>query len=332
MNQEELIYRQLLRSYEEVRLANERELRRRKNEVYDAIPAYEELDNQNASDCITAATSLLKSENGCSVKQSVAEAIAKRREQKKQLLMNAGFPADYLEPIYTCPLCKDTGFIGSERCSCFRRAYSLALSGSTTLEAQLARENFSTFSFDYYDDICTDPALNLTPRANMRNVVSQVRDFLDNFDSDFRNLLIYGSTGVGKTFLSNCIAKSLIDSGHPVVYTTAHHFFELFSAHQNNRNDASSSTLWDYIFQCDCLIIDDLGTELTNTFTNSCLYDCLNERLLSRKPVVISTNLSLDRLRECYSERIFSRITGNYVLLKLFGKDIRLQKRIGNNP
>jgi DNA replication protein DnaC len=189
--------------------------------------------------------------------------------------------------------------------------------------------HFSTFSFSYYDDMTADSQLKLTPRDNMRKIVSDAKCFIEEFDSKCRSVLIYGNTGVGKTFLTNCIAKALLDSAHHVVYMTSHALFETFEAHRFDRNEEPDvNSLYRYIFQCDLLIIDDLGTELSNSFTNSMLYTCINERQIHGKSTVISTNLSLEQLRDRYSERVFSRITGNYTLWKLIGKDIRVLKRM----
>ena len=151
----------------------------------------------------------------------------------------------------------------------------------------------------------------------------------DDVDIQKSNVLLLGPTGVGKTFLTNCIARALLNTPHHVVYMTAHSLFEAFEAHRFDYTEQTDvNSLYQYIFQCDLLIIDDLGTELSNAFTNSMLYTCINERQLHGKSTVISTNLSLEQFRDRYSERIFSRITGSYTLWKLIGKDIRVLKRM----
>ena len=181
-------------------------------------------------------------------------------------------------------------------------------------------------TFDYYDDSQTDPSTGRTALGNAKLAVDTCRSFVDQFDRTFDNLYFYGSTGVGKTFLSNCVAKALIDSGHSVLYFTS---FQLFTILEESKfhGDALAREQQEDLFSCDLLIIDDLGTELTNRFSVSQLFLCLNERLLRRKSTVISSNLDLEHLFETYSERNFSRIISNYTLLKLTGADIRLKKR-----
>ena len=150
--------------------------------------------------------------------------------------------------------------------------------------------------------------------------------FIRQFDKEFHNLFLYGDTGTGKTFLSNCIAKELLDTGHSVIYFTA---FQLFDILEKNKfqKDSKAEASMQHMFDCDLLIVDDLGTELANTFTVSQLFLCLNERILRKKATIISTNLGIDQLSTIYSERIFSRIVSSYTMIKLFGDDIRLQKK-----
>ena len=163
----------------------------------------------------------------------------------------------------------------------------------------------------------------------MQKVVSICHSFIDNFDNEYSNLLFYGNTGIGKTFLSNCIARELLNTSHSVIYLTAIELFQKFEASDFNRQSAGDIPFnSSYILDCDLLIIDDLGTENGNTYTNSKLFYCINERMLRRKSVIISTNLSLQEIRDTYSERIFSRLTSSYKILKLFGKDIRILKRV----
>lgn len=328
MHQEELQYNKLLRSYEETRTRHLREQKERRESAYRALPELADLDRQIAESSVAAAKAALDGDS--SALDTLAERNTQIAAKKKELLQSAGYPAGYLELTYTCPDCKDTGFIHREKCHCFKQALTFALSETSTLSHLLERENFDHFSFSYYDNMTTDSRLQLTPRENMEKIVADAKQFVEDFDTVSRSIMIYGNTGVGKTFLSNCIAKALLDTAHHVVYMTSHNLFEVFEAHRfdHSAETAGDASLYQYIFGCDLLIIDDLGTELSNSFTNSMLYTCINERQLRKKSTVISTNLSLEQLRDRYSERIFSRITGNYTLWKLIGKDIRVLKRM----
>ena len=197
----------------------------------------------------------------------------------------------------------------------------------SNLQEILKKENFKHFSFEYYSDTIRNEITGLTARETAQDAVRKAKMFIHTFDTSFQNLFIYGSTGVGKTFLSNCIAKELIDQAHCVIYFTAFDLFDTLAKTTFQKDMSSDGTLED-IFECDLLIIDDLGTELTNTFVVSALFQCINERIMRRKSTIISTNLSLGQFRDIYSERILSRITSNYTMIKLFGEDIRIQKRL----
>ena len=170
------------------------------------------------------------------------------------------------------------------------------------------------------------PAAGLTPYNNMHKVLDVCQSFVQTFDNSFSNLLLTGETGVGKTFLANCIAKELLDTYHSVIYLTATEFFKCFENSDFRRNLDNSIDV-NYFLECDLLIIDDLGTESSNSYTNSKLFYVINERLLRNKSVIISSNFTISQIEDFYSERIFSRIISSYTILRLFGTDIRYLKR-----
>ena len=163
--------------------------------------------------------------------------------------------------------------------------------------------------------------------CNISRAIQTSKEFINNFDKEFKNLFIYGATGVGKTFLTNCIAKELMDKSHSVVYISAIKLFDILADNAFGRGGTDIEQQYANIFDCDLLIIDDLGTELVNNFSVSQLFNCINERYLNQKSVIISSNLSISDLRDMYSERIFSRITSNYTLMKIFGDDLRITKK-----
>ena len=327
-------YQAILRSYDATRQKHRRKLDERRKTIYETLPELKRLDDQIVEMSIKQAKLSLAGD--VSALDGLAEKNKACSLKKIELLQAAGFPANYLELQYTCPDCKDTGYINKEKCHCFKQAITDLLYSDSGLKNVLEKENFSTFSFRYFDDTTPDPVLGITPRQNITKVLTEVRRFLDNFDTNFENLFLYGNTGVGKTFLSNCIAKELLDTGHHVIYLTAYELFSLFEKYTFRNPNAPDTDLeiteqFSYLFDCDLLIIDDLGTELTNAFTNTRLYSCINERYLKKKATIISTNLSLSQFSELYSERIFSRITGYYTLLKLIGDDIRINRQLDNS-
>jgi DNA replication protein DnaC len=321
----------ILNDYNNRRLKNKIESDRRFREVYEKVPAIQEYNNQISSLAVTAARKALAGD--LSAKDSLREDIELISEKKKAMLLAHNFPADYLDEIFTCPICKDTGFIHGKPCTCLRDVIVSQLYSRSELQEILMRENFDTFDFDLYSDTLIDDDTGESALENIETVVDYCHYFINNFDKTFDNLLFYGKAGTGKTFLLNCIAKELIEKSYSVIYLSAIQLFDLLADYSFRRSNSSSvyrQISMDELLRCDLLIIDDLGTEMSNSFTDSSLFDCLNERLIHQKSTIISTNLSLDDLQKNYSERIFSRTTGNYKSFKIFGDDIRIKKKFTN--
>lgn len=318
----------LLRAYNQKQLHNKRELNLRTQRIYEQIPRIEEINQEIASASVAQARELL---NGNEFALSrLRSQIADLSEERTILLLRYGYPENYLTLPCECPDCHDTGYIGNQKCHCFRQAAIDMLYTQSNLKEILKTENFDSFSFDYYDNTSENPITGKTAYANMREIHTLCRQFAAHFGESYENLLFYGGTGVGKTFLSNCIARELLNASYSVIYLTAIQLFDLFSRYtfDNGEEDGTAEDMLQYILDCDLLIIDDLGTELSNAFTNSKLFFCLNERFIRKKSILISTNLSLDKINQVYSERIFSRLSSNFTLLKFYGEDIRLKKKL----
>lgn len=322
-------YNILMRRYESKQLENQRIVMDRIQNVYRALPRLLEIDDEISSLSVKQAKRLIDGdETALDYLHSRLTALTK---EKEQLLAAHGYPKDYFEPPYGCPDCRDTGYIDGRKCHCFEQAAIDLVYTQSNIRRILETENFMHFSFDYYSDDQINPATGLSSLATARQAVQSCRNFVRTFDTEFQNLFFYGDTGIGKTYLSNCVAKELLDSGHSVIYFTASSLFRIF---EKNAFDREQDTGEDYrnIFACDLLIIDDLGTEFSNTFTVSQLFLCLNERILRQKSTMISTNLTLTQLKEIYSERTFSRIFSSYTMIKLFGNDIRILKKLKGQP
>lgn len=316
----------ILRQYDALRLRSKYQLDKRTERIYNECPEIMDIDNRIAAESIARAKRAIMGESGALVGLAADnERLSKRKET---ILVNHGYPADYLKPHYECELCHDMGFIGRERCICFKRALSKLVYNESNIRDIVEKENFNSFDYSLFsDDPCdTDPESGLTPRASILKTVSYVKEFIRNFDHEHQNLMLCGNTGVGKTFLSNCIAKELLDSGHTVIYYTAYHLFDYlakakFSNDRSFEDDEMTSP--DKLVECDLLIIDDLGTELTNSFTVSSLFAIVNERILKNRSTIITTNLDWRTFTDKYSERIASRIGKEYTFLYLAGNDIR---------
>ena len=319
-------YDSLMREYDRTKLMHKRQLDDRFNEVYNKVPRIKEINEAISSISVQGAKKMLL--DGTGTLEDIKSKIEALSQEKASLLRQYGYPEDYLAMEYTCSKCKDTGYVGQSKCSCLKNSIIEILYEQSNIKEVLTKENFSTFSFNHYDKTTKDPITNMTALENIHDVVKTCREYIDNFKTDYKSLYLYGPTGVGKTFLTNCIAKELIEDSNSVIYVSAIRLFEILanSTFKKNNNDEGKD-LADNILDCDLLIIDDLGTEMVNNFTASALFNCINERHLRRKSVIISTNLSLAELRSTYSERVFSRITSNYTLLKIYGDDLRMKLR-----
>ena len=220
---------------------------------------------------------------------------------------------------YNCPACKDTGYIGGEKCSCLKKQILSVSYEQSNIAKLLETDNFSTLSEEYYEG---------EDLLHFREAVALCHNIVDNFESNKENLLLYGSVGVGKSFLSCCIAKELLDKGYSVLYFSSSHLFDVL-AENDFRKDSKENlyTSKEDIYNCDLVVIDDLGTEITNSFVFTSLFSLITERILRNKSTIISTNLTLKHLMDLYSDRIFSRITAKYKLCKLSGPDIRIYKK-----
>lgn len=315
-------YDAIMRTYEEKRLKSRHILEEHREEVYDLIPEYKLIDTEIGNISVDQGRKLiLGDDDALSVLREKIAVLVKRKED---LLSEYGFPLDYLEPKYECSVCKDTGYVGTERCNCLKQAIIRVLYSQSNIESVLETENFDNLSYEYYNDADVE---------KMRQIVDECKGFARGFDEEYENLLMIGNVGVGKTYLTNCIAKELLASGHSVIYFTSFKLFDTLAKYAFSSGDSKEEleAVHEDIFSCDLLIIDDLGTEMTNTFVSSQLFVILNERNIRNKSTIISTNLSFEALSERYTERNFSRIFGFYKKLKIEIDDIRItKKRIQN--
>ena len=311
----------IMREYSRRQSQVQHDLEERRKEAFIRVPRLLEIDQEVAALSARKARSLLQGESD--TVEDLKKDVAALAQERRTLLRSNGFSDDYLEPHYFCPLCQDTGYVDGQKCSCFKKSEVELLYTQSNLKEILKKENFEHFSFDWYSDTMKNEATGLTERETARRAYDIARGFVRNFDSSFENLFLYGDTGVGKTFLSHCIAHDLLESAHCVMYFSAFDLFELLADSKFSRDKTEGQ---EFVFDSDLLIIDDLGTELTNSFVSSQLFLCINERIMRRKSTIISTNLKLENFSDTYSERTFSRIASNYRMVKLEGKDIRIQK------
>lgn len=247
------------------------------------------------------------------------------QRERAELLTAMGEPIDYLDDKPACPLCGDTGYRKGQVCDCLKKYYAREQLHELSRLLPLGEATFDSFRFDYYDDAVW-PDYGTSPRANMERNFDVCRDYAQQFSKGSGNLLLSGSTGLGKTFLSACIARVVSDGGYSVVYDTAGRIFSRFEE-AKFRGDAEGDADAKRCQRCDLLIVDDLGTEMTTSFVQSALYQLVNGRLMEGKATIISTNLAPEELGTRYGGAVLSRLEGEYEILPFFGEDIRRLKR-----
>jgi DNA replication protein DnaC len=312
------------------RTENEAETNRRREEVYARVPRIAELDAQLRR-LVTRVVgmALRRGEDTQAAVAGVAEESLRLQRERAELLVRAGYAEDYLDDIYTCTECKDTGFVGGKMCQCLHRLYTEEQSRDLSDLIRLGSESFAHFDLNLYDDTTVVPEVGTTARQWMEQVLSFCRSYADRLGSSCQNLLFRGGTGLGKTFTSACIARRAAEQGISVVYRSISGALEPMEEIKFGRlgEDSTAFADRDRIMQSELLILDDLGTEMQTAFSVSALYTIVNTRLISGKKTVISTNLSSDQIRAAYGAQLASRLEGEYVSVLFVGSDIRLKKK-----
>ena len=247
-------------------------------------------------------------------------------------MLENGFAEDELSERFMCDICKDTGVIDGKDCECFKRRLILKSFENSNLSKQLRDQSFKTMSFDMYSREII-PEYGVSPYEHMLSVVEICKNFVKEFDFSCENLLFWGEPGLGKTFLSTCIAKELIKNGYSVIYETTYRIFSMLEDYKFKRTSdiESLKDRTEKLYETDLLILDDLGSEFSTSYTNAALFDIINTRMISNKKTIINTNLSMAEMAEKYTDRVVSRIMGNYRIVQFIGDDIRLIKSGLNN-
>ena len=329
-------YEQNVMQRANARLIRRREIRERKRydleqELYRRQPKLRELDRAIRG-TMTELTEIAVSGRAVEANGPEIAAIRQRnlelQAQRAELLRSLGYEADALDDKPACPLCGDTGWNGSEMCSCMKELCAAEQMKALTALLNLTEEqSFDNLRFDVYSDTLWQRE-GCSPRERMKKVAVVCEGFARQFPNyPLKNLLLSGGTGLGKTFLSGCIAREVSENGHSVVYDTAINLFAAFETRKFTRDAAEERQARDdtrRYLSCDLLILDDLGSELTTPLVQSTLYEVVNSRLQADKRTIISTNLSMDQIMDRYSPQITSRIGGLYRELTFFGEDIRL--------
>lgn len=320
------------------------ELMIRKIEIYSKLPKIEEIDNEIQFTGIKYTKMILQDANVAdSLINELRDKLDSLKSEKSLLLNEFSYPSDYLEPKYNCVSCKDTGYISSliktEKCTCYKQKYINNLYNQSNLKLALY-ENFSMFDQNCYPDVVNETkyGIKVSPRNNILKIKERVLNFIEDLAlPDNKNLFFSGPTGVGKTFMINCIAAELLNRGKTVLYQTSPSLFTIINEYKmrNFKETHNEESSYDNIFDVEVLIIDDLGTESPSAARYAELLNILNSRqdknLARPCKTIIATNMGVGKIHEYYDERVASRIIGSFDLFKFVGEDIRMIKKNGQN-
>lgn len=318
----------LLRELEAQRDARARMLSERRHQVYARIPRVRQIDDTLRGTAASVLRAALESgEDPAAVVEHLRDQNLALQRERTRLLLDHGMPADFLDDKPDCPLCGDLGYVGSEPCKCLKHMYAKRLTEQLSTLLPIQSQNFDTFDLEYYSDR-PDARMGISARENMEYNLDVCVEYAHHFGRHSPNLLFFGSTGLGKTFLSTCIAKTVSEAGFSVAYDTAIHVLGCYESVKFGSTDAGDAqrAIRKYE-QADLLILDDLGTEMSTAFTTSVFYSLINTRLMARRAMIVNTNLMPGDLEKRYSSAVSSRLLGDFTQLRFFGDDIRLLKK-----
>lgn len=297
------------------RLTAERQAEERKKEFLNEHPEYADIELQLAKTGADA----IKVVFGCPDPEGYIEKLKKisldYQKAKKELLESSGLDENYLEPHYTCPKCRDTGYVNGVICSCYEELLKKISYEALSKQTPLQLSGFEDFDISLYKDSAA--------RQKMSKILDYCKEYAEKFDTDSVSLFMYGETGLGKTHLSLAIAEKAIKKGFNVVYGSANDFFSMIERERFGRSELPDGTTEEKLMSCDLLILDDLGAEYITKLSVAELYSIINSRMARELPTIISTNVALDELEKIYNNRITSRIIGTYQMLHFVGNDIR---------
>ena len=331
MGYEAAVLRRAAKQLAQRRQEREERQERQRREIYAQLPRVAEIDRELKGTIYQIiAASLREGRDPAPSIKVIRDRNLDLQAEKARLLTEHGWPADALDDRPACPKCGDTGWVGAAMCSCLKELCAQEQIAELSRLLDLGEQSFDTFSLDLYSPLPW-PGEDMSPRENMEFILEVCANYARKFGKFyFRNLFLTGAPGLGKTFLSACIARTVSDQGFSVVYDTAVNVFARFEEQKFARDREEAGEARDdtrRYLGCDLLILDDLGSELTTPFVQSALYTLINSRLSADKRTVISSNLSMDQIRQRYTPQIASRLEGEYRVLPFYGEDIRLLRK-----
>lgn len=323
------VLRQATLRFDEDKQRRQEQQRQRQQQVYQQCPELESIQREiRGTMGEIIASALRRGTDPLPAIRVIRDKNLSLQKRRAELLAQLGYPEDYLSEKPRCTLCGDTGYRGDGLCSCLKKYYAQEQIRELSRMLDIGSQSFDTFELDWYSP--DRGSLPRSPRENAQRNLNLCRDFAARFRPGRENLLLFGAPGLGKTFLSACIARTVSESGFSVVYDTAVNIFTRFEEQKFARDRLEAGEAKDETRRylgCDLLILDDLGSELSTPFVQSALYTLINTRLTADKRTVISSNLTMDQVRARYTPQIASRLEGEYRVLPFYGEDIRLLRK-----
>ena len=307
-------YSAALERLEQIRKNNSDETLNRRRAVYSRLPRVAEIEQE----LMNAGTELARCVlNHNANFEHIKEKITALQTERDNLLTQNGYLARCLDDVFSCEVCNDSGFVSSERCKCLQKLVSEVVLEQSNISKIMRTQTFANFNYDLFKN----------NSEKIQNNIKIATNFAENFQKNGENLFIFGNVGSGKTFLSSCIANFVLESGKTLYYQSAYRIFKLIQQLTfEDKDNSEMKDMLNYIYSVDLLIIDDLGTEFVTTLSTSSFFDILNSRLMDGKSTIINTNLNPGEIGQMYSERIASRIVGNYEIIHLDGGDLRIAR------
>lgn len=315
------VYQKAKKALEERRAAALNKQAMRRSEVIMKCPEMQAIEREMASYGVQAVKAIGMGADSEEYVKAIAKKSLAVQQKRKEVLVKAGYPEDYLEVKYTCPICQDTGSHNGYYCTCYKQLIKDTAKNELSVSSKLKKSTFESFRLDYYPNV-TDTILGVNQKEQMRSVFEYCYAYAKDFSKKSANLIMFGQTGLGKTHLSLAIAGVVIDKGYDVYYDSVQNVMDrLQKEHFGKARDEQSIN--ENLFESELLILDDLGAEFSTQFTVAALYNIINTRINNELPTIISTNLTITDIEEKYTQRIASRIVGNSVPIQFCGKDIR---------
>ncbi len=330
MSNKSLLEYKVEKEYEKMKLDRDNAIAASRNELYSIVPEVKFIDDKISTLAVTYASKILT--EGITPEEAVTLVNTEKNDllkKRKSILDNINYTERNIP--FNCNECNDTGIVNGQKCKCYpsllNKMMKANIDGSKDIIVNIDSANFDNFSLKWYSK-SVDTAFGVSPYENMFKVHRDCINFCNDFATNKKNMYFCGAPGTGKTFMASCIVNKLLKDGYTVVYHSAYKLFQFMEDFKFNRIDrAENLEMYEKIYNCDLLIIDDLGTEFGTSYTCSVMFDILNTRLLNEKSTIISSNLSITNLEKKYTERVSSRIMGYFDVIRFLGEDIRILKR-----